>query len=313
MKAKNIFIHHDGALGDTLLSLPCISFITDIEDHIHIAGRGDVMQFLKEAGIADEVSSSDSSFYTSLYTESIDEAMKSFLSGFDMSIIFTANIESRIVRNISSVIPGARAILTIPPSGDNEHAAEFRLRQCVYGATAVQGKRTIHIPDNERNEASGLLKERGYVPGSEKLVTIHPGSGGKNKCWPLASYASVIRELMDKPYMFCLLLSGPAEDAETCRMLAQSALGHRKIIHLHEAPLIRVAALLELSDFYLGNDSGISHLAGIMKCSGAVLFGPTDPRLWKPIGGTLKVLHFENLSEATLLRRIAGVSEPAAG
>jgi heptosyltransferase-3 len=307
MKLRKVFVHHDGALGDTLLSLPCISVIREPACHIHVAGRRDVMQFLKEAGIADEVSFADSRRYSSLYTEAIDEEMKSFLSGFDTSFVFTANAESRLVKNIRSVISDTRAILTIAPEARTEHAAAFRIKQLGCGEDAVQRKIAICLSDEERKWATEFLKEQGCAA-EHRLITVHPGSGGKKKCWPLASYASVIRILTSNPLFFCLVFSGPAEDAETLRVLEQLAWKDKRIVHLHDAPLIRVAALLDMSNFYMGNDSGISHLAGIMKCSGAVLFGPTDPGSWMPIGDTLEVIHFENLSELALLRLITKAS-----
>lgn len=304
MKPGNIFIHHDGALGDTLLSLPCIQIIRESASHIHMAGRRDVVCFMKEAGIADEVSSADSLLYSSLYTESLDEALTSFFSGFDMSFIFTVNTESRLVRNIQSVIPGAEAVLTIPPENNPEHAAQFRAKQCGNGKGAAQRNITIRVPDKEKIWAADLLRKQGCLFPGSRLIMVHPGSGGKKKCRPLEDYALLIRLVMSDPLLFCLVLSGPAEDAETVRVLEQLAGSNKRIVHLHDAPLIRIAALFERSGCYIGNDSGISHLAGIMKCRGTVLFGPTDPRVWRPTGNTLEVLHFEGVSHTALAGQI---------
>jgi ADP-heptose:LPS heptosyltransferase len=304
MKPGRIFIHNDGALGDTLLSLPCIGVVGESASHIHMAGRRDVVCFLKETGFADEVSSADSGLYSSLYTESADETITSFLSGFDMSFIFTANTESQLVRNIRSVIPGARAILTIPPEASYEHAAEFRVKQCGYGEGAVQRNITIRVPDKEKIWAADLLRKQGCLFPGCRLIIVHPGSGGKKKCWPPENYAALISRVMSNPLLFCLLLSGPAEDAETLRVLEQLAGSDKRIVHLHDAPLIRIAALFERSGYYIGNDSGISHLAGIMKNRGVILFGPTDPRVWRPIGGTLEVLNFSDEGQTAIADKI---------
>lgn len=288
MKSRNIFIHHDGALGDTLLSLPCISVIRESAHQIHIAGRRDVMQFLKEAGIADEVSSADSQLYSSLYTESIDDEMKSFLSGFDKSFVFTGNAESQLVMNMRSVIPNTQVIVTIAPEASTEHAAVFRVKQCGYGEDAVQRKITIRIRDEEKIWAVELLREQGCTAGHH-LITFHPGSGGKKKCWPLENYAALIRCFMKDPRIRCIVFTGPAEDAAA---VSRQMLCDTRIISLHGESLMRIAALLSLSAFYVGNDSGISHLAGILGCRGTVLFGPTDPSIWRPQGNALDVVHF---------------------
>jgi ADP-heptose:LPS heptosyltransferase len=143
------------------------------------------------------------------------------------------------------------------------------------------------------NWAHGLLKDRGYGDRENIFIAMHPGSGGKKKCWPWENYEALIRMITGDHRTICILLSGPAEDKETVQALSRLEQGNRRIMHLHHEPLIQIAALLTLSDYYVGNDSGISHLAGVMRCRGLVLFGPTDPRLWRPRGGTMDVLIFE--------------------
>jgi ADP-heptose:LPS heptosyltransferase len=54
--------------------------------------------------------------------------------------------------------------------------------------------------------------------------------------------------------------------------------------------LPQVAALLAACDAYLGNDSGISHLAGAVGARGVVVFGPTAPARWRPPSPRLHVV-----------------------
>ena len=42
------------------------------------------------------------------------------------------------------------------------------------------------------------------------------------------------------------------------------------------------AALLQRSDRFLCNDTGVMHVAGALRGPTVALFGPTDPALWKP-------------------------------
>lgn len=297
---KRIFIHHDGALGDTLLSLDCINRIREPGVQIHVVGRPDVVQFLKEAGIADEVSSADSRRYSSLYTDEGDEELKSFLAGFDAAFVFTVNNESLVVRNIWSIIPDTRAIATIPPEAGSEHVARFRAKQCGYGGDAVQRKSLLRIREEEKNWAAEFLLQQGCTAGHH-IIAVHPGSGGKKKCWPLDNYVELIRRFVKDPRILSIVLTGQAEDAAA--VAGQMSCGER-VVFVHNASLMQVAALLSLSTFYIGNDSGISHLAGILKCRGVVLFGSTDPRLWKPVGSSLQVLTFDGISQSVIADRI---------
>jgi len=290
---KKVFIHHDGALGDTLLSLPCISRIRESASHIHLAGRIDVAAFLKETGMVDAVSSVDSAVYSSLYAESMEEKIGRLLSAYDELYLFTVHHDSQISRNMRRISPDARVINTIPPEHSYEHVAEYRLRQCGYGREELKRDISLRITEEELNWAKGFLKDRGNADCGDILIAVHPGSGGKKKCWPRKQYEALISLIAADPRMICMIFSGPAEDDETVALFSRLAQHKRKIMHLHDKPLVRVAALLTMSAYYLGNDSGISHLAGVLQRRGIVLFGPTDPRLWRPFGDTLEVLHFE--------------------
>lgn len=290
IRQGNIFMHHDGALGDTLLSLPCIGIIRHFASSLHIAGRRDVVSFLKEAGVVDEVSSADSGVYSSLYTDAPDDSIKAFLSGFDSAIVFTARKESQLISNVRSVIPDTEAILTIPPEASCQHAADFRLSQCCSGEDETKRHATIRIPAEETIWAAGFLRGQGYAAG-QRIIAVHPGSGGRKKCWPIEEYAALIGRVTEDPGIFCIIIAGPAED--TADMSRQIDCTDRVIMVCDES-LMRVAALLSLSDFYLGNDSGISHLAGILGCRGVALFGPTNPAIWRPQGQGLQVVRFKD-------------------
>jgi ADP-heptose:LPS heptosyltransferase len=54
--------------------------------------------------------------------------------------------------------------------------------------------------------------------------------------------------------------------------------------------LVEVAAVLSQADLVLGGDSGIVHLAGAVGLRGVALFGPTEPRGWRPLGGRIVCL-----------------------
>lgn len=59
---------------------------------------------------------------------------------------------------------------------------------------------------------------------------------------------------------------------------------------LHAESLVELARSLAGARLYIGNDSGVSHLAAAVGCPTVVLFGPTDPRVWAPRGGHVTVV-----------------------
>jgi ADP-heptose:LPS heptosyltransferase len=309
---RKIFIHHEGALGDVLLSLPCIRLMREAGTAIHLAARKNVADLLLSAGVVDEISSSDSTRYSSLYLDMPDEALQAFLSTFDCAFIFTVKASSGLAAAVGRTVREAKTIVTIPPRESAMHITDFRLRQCGFSAEEAELLEMFHIPAEEETWAAELLKGRGYRSVRDMLISLHPGSGGKRKCWQLSNYESLISMIAEEPRYFLLLLSGPAEDAETVQMLSGMGTRNERIINLHNGPLIRIATLLARSDFYIGNDSGISHLAGVLRRKGAVLFGPTDPAVWRPFGDTLEVFRFDSETSASvtpeqLFQRIRGI------
>jgi len=65
---------------------------------------------------------------------------------------------------------------------------------------------------------------------------------------------------------------------------------------LKDLDLPIVAAIARLASAFVGNDSGVSHLAAAVGASGVVIFGPTDPARWRPLGsGQIIILRGEPL------------------
>ena len=61
-----------------------------------------------------------------------------------------------------------------------------------------------------------------------------------------------------------------------------------------------LAAILAQAGVYVGNDSGVTHLAAATGAPTLALFGPTDPAVWAPIGERVRVLRGDGASLETL-------------
>ena len=69
---------------------------------------------------------------------------------------------------------------------------------------------------------------------------------------------------------------------------------------LTHAPLLEVAHQLQQCRCYLGNDSGITHLAAMLGVPTVAIFGPTDPKIWRPVGPLVKVIQGHTLEDVTV-------------
>jgi ADP-heptose:LPS heptosyltransferase len=117
-------------------------------------------------------------------------------------------------------------------------------------------------------------------------VLIFPGSGSARKNWPLENFVRLATLIAGRTRVIAVL--GPAE-----REFA-SPLGAAPVAILRDLDLSAVAALARIAGAFVGNDSGVSHLAAAAGARGVVLFGPTDSSRWRPLGA-IALLHHEPL------------------
>jgi ADP-heptose:LPS heptosyltransferase len=110
-----------------------------------------------------------------------------------------------------------------------------------------------------------------WSPGTNRVI-IHPGSGSAAKCWP--GFGELIDRVSDS-----VVLLGPCESQiQTNRPRLEGLM------------LQAVTEELRRCRIFIGNDSGITHLAAYLGCPTIALFGPTDPRIWGPIGRRVTIL-----------------------
>jgi ADP-heptose:LPS heptosyltransferase len=83
---------------------------------------------------------------------------------------------------------------------------------------------------------------------------------------------------------------GEADEAAATTVAA--ALG-RALPRIEMASLPDLAARLAGCWAYLGNDSGVSHLAGLVGARTVAVFGPTAPDVWRPLGPCVHLARFE--------------------
>lgn len=106
-------------------------------------------------------------------------------------------------------------------------------------------------------------------------LLIHMGTGSSAKLLPDDFWQYFVSKLL--PQFSITVLFGPAEKMS----LFQS---DNDIQILKNIPLKDLIAKMNDFQLYLGLDSGISHLAGVMGLKGVSFFHATDPIYWKPMG-----------------------------
>jgi ADP-heptose:LPS heptosyltransferase len=147
--------------------------------------------------------------------------------------------------------------------------------------------------------------------GERRLLALGPGSGSPGKNWPSGHFAELGRRWV-KGNGHALVVSGPAEE----RMIGdlRRELGEEGVFFLENEPLPCVAAALERCEAFVGNDSGVTHMAAAVRTPTVAIFGPTDPGTWQPRAPRVKVLQpspagsdLSALKPAEVLREMAAL------
>ncbi len=120
-----------------------------------------------------------------------------------------------------------------------------------------------------------------------RRLVLHPGAGGRAKAWDADGFRCVADEWRAGGGEVVVLL-GPAERADVA---AWRTVGHATIT---DASILAAAAVIGSAPLWVGNDSGMSHLAGALGRRGVVVFRATRPERWRPRGGRLAVVACRN-------------------
>ena len=137
------------------------------------------------------------------------------------------------------------------------------------------------------NAPAVLLRKSEAAGATTKPVVIHPGSGGAHKCWRLDNFLSVAR-ILAKEGVEVVFLFGPAEAERFSEpAIAEIRTAGKLLTNLS---LTEVLGVLGCSRGYIGNDSGITHLAAALGIRTVVVFGPTEPAIYGPLGPAVTIL-----------------------
>lgn len=141
----------------------------------------------------------------------------------------------------------------------------------------------------ERQAAADALLAGGVGP----VLAMGPAANWFGKTWPLDRFASTAKRLMaeDGPMAGgrLVILGGP-EDVRYVDELRRSLPRDQCLDLTGQLDLLTAYALLKRARLFIGNDSGLMHLAAAAGCPTVGLFGPSDDRLYAPWGAHTRVV-----------------------
>ena len=121
------------------------------------------------------------------------------------------------------------------------------------------------------------LRAEGINEGSP-LALMHPAAAFESKQWATENFARVVVELAALG-LVTVAVAAPFE-AETINALRKNS--SRKIVAFTDLSLPEVTALAARSSLFVGNDSGVAHIASAVHTPAVVIFGSSNVAHWRP-------------------------------
>nr|WP_295108409.1 glycosyltransferase family 9 protein [uncultured Caulobacter sp.] len=133
------------------------------------------------------------------------------------------------------------------------------------------------------DELLGLEGGKGDGP----ILAMGPASNWIGKVWPIERFTQTAAQLLDKDGPMAggrLLILGGPEDTRMVEELRMASARGRTIDLTGKVDLLTAYACLKRARLFIGNDSGLMHIAAAAGAPTIGLFGPSDERRYGPWG-----------------------------
>jgi len=297
---QSILVRAPNWLGDTVMALPFLASLkaTAPESRVTCLCRPDLAPLLSRAVGVDGVLPLDETYGTrgwkSLQRNAKRLRAHRFHLGFCLPPSFGSAFmlwRAGVKRRIGYASDHRRLFLTESrpylPNGRRAHRVEgyLALLECVWRNPTQISQVTIDPGDESRRDAVSLLQQFG-VPTGPAILAIGPGSAQPSRIWFTERYRAIASRWLDSRAGVVIALGSHSEQ-DLCARALSGLDTSRAFTLAGRASILQTTAILELARVYLGNDSGLAHLAAAVGAPTVVISGPGDPNEVEPRGRTV--------------------------
>lgn len=284
---------HQGALGDFVLFTPILDAFQETFPHVPVLlwTVPAYKDLLYGKPYRDGLASCDGPFWRSLFVddmwasipvpETLLQCQAFFWVGQKGALPIVDRLKERLARPVFWVrsFPDQHADVDLP-------VTEFLVHQMASLGFTVPKRHPKLAADSEVIKGVALWLSQKNVP-SRGYGVVHMGSGGLGKVWPMSRWQSLLEVTSGFFGAPMVLLVGPADERLMPYVDAFSSTWGWPVYR--SANLKRLTALLSGAGFYLGVDSGVSHVAAAMEVPSLMIFGQTNPAVWAPQGNHVQI------------------------
>ena len=286
--ARVVLIYLSGALGDCVLSTPALAALRAAFPDAHLHGLVPPALPLLYPHLFNSWTAIDRAAVAELFSADAGRALAAQAAwrAADTAVIFEPP-GAVLARRLRAT--GRMRVVCVdatPARCVNESYAVWLWRRT---AEALGGAPAFSVP-----VPAGVAPPQ---PPAPPFAVVHPGSGSAAKNCPAERLATAClnaararqqpRAAAGAPQPWHWIMIATESDRRAVDAFIRAWRAPLELVL--NAPLPHVVWYLRQAAYYVGNDSGISHLAGAAGVRGIVFFGPTNPRVWRPLGSTIAV------------------------
>jgi heptosyltransferase-2 len=234
--------------------------------------------------------------------------LKEFIKdeNFDIGYVLPPSFSSASVfklagvkERIGYIADGRRLLLTKPlplPSPINSsHRSEtyFNLLRRSVTTEIAYSKPKIFLSDDDIETGLKLLKDFGVNEG-EKFVVVAFRAVGESRRWGFDKYTELTKRIILEHDLKVVLVGLDVDRPEGDKIAA--AAGESRVSNQAGKTTVReLSSVLSQATVFIGNDSGVAHLAAAVGASVVVLSGADDPKETSPLASKKKLLYLSDL------------------
>lgn len=172
-----------------------------------------------------------------------------------------------------------------PPSAElwgrkKTHSAEQQLALMGWTGVPVTDRPASHLavlPEASASVARRLREGAGLADG-QAFALVHPAAAFETKTWAAGNFARVVEHLAARG-LASIAVAAPGESKVIDEVRARSV---SPLAGFTDLTLPELTALAARSTVFVGNDSGVAHVAAAVGTPQVVVFGSSNVAHWRP-------------------------------
>jgi lipopolysaccharide heptosyltransferase III len=279
------------SIGDTVLTTPSLFALRRFLPHakIHILLEDWVAPILDGSGLIDRViamprhgNSARARLARELHRANYDVVYNlhggttaTFLARATGAAHRVAYAHYQYARLHNHVAPSPQEIWSRPAL----HSVEQQLALIGWTGVPVTDRPATQLAVTEKASASISAKlGAAGLDDTQPVALIHPAAALETKQWPVENFARIAEAAAARGLMPVAIVSS-AEKKVLESLIKDSS---TRVAGFNNLTLPEVTALASRASLFIGNDSGIAHIAAAVKTPCVVVFGSSNVAHWRP-------------------------------